>query len=86
MVIFVHLERMFEPLGALSAETGMFAVGVDLFFVISGFIMVYTTRRRTPTPAGFLLNRIARLVPIYWLITLINFAVCFVAPHLLAAQ
>jgi exopolysaccharide production protein ExoZ len=46
--------------------------GVDIFFVISGFIMAYTT----PVEAGvtpisgawfFLRKRIARIVPMYWL-------------------
>ena len=44
--------------------------GVDLFFVISGFIMVVTTSRREITPQKFLLLRIVRVVPLYWLATL----------------
>jgi exopolysaccharide production protein ExoZ len=48
------------------------AMGVDLFFVISGFIMVYTTRRTAGTPADaadFLLRRFARIWPLYALAT-----------------
>jgi exopolysaccharide production protein ExoZ len=44
--------------------------GVDLFFVISGFIMVVTTARTEATPASFLGLRIIRVVPLYWLATL----------------
>jgi exopolysaccharide production protein ExoZ len=44
--------------------------GVDLFFVISGFIMVVTTARMDVTPASFLCLRIIRVVPLYWLATL----------------
>jgi peptidoglycan/LPS O-acetylase OafA/YrhL len=43
--------------------------GVDVFFVISGFIMVYTSRHLFATgdgPRVFLTRRIARVVPIYW--------------------
>ena len=46
--------------------------GVDLFFVISGFIMVYASRRLFGTPragAQFMARRIARIVPLYWLAT-----------------
>src|SRR5205085_10567493 len=43
--------------------------GVDLFFVISGFIMVYASERLFGAPEGgrlFLGRRIARIVPLYW--------------------
>ena len=49
------------------------AAGVDVFFVISGFIMVYVSRRET-TPAGFLRARVARVVPLYWLVTMVTMA------------
>jgi len=43
--------------------------GVDAFFVISGFIMVLTTEGQRTSPAGFMLNRLIRIVPSYWLAT-----------------
>jgi exopolysaccharide production protein ExoZ len=46
------------------------AAGVDVFFVISGFIMWVTTCRRDPTPRAFMLKRIERIVPLYWGLTL----------------
>jgi exopolysaccharide production protein ExoZ len=45
------------------------ANGVDLFFVISGFIMYVTSRRATPV--DFLIRRVIRIVPLYWLMTLL---------------
>lgn len=45
------------------------AAGVDLFFVISGFIMVYASERLYARRGGmriFYLRRIARIVPMYW--------------------
>lgn len=42
--------------------------GVDLFFVVSGFIMIAILRDDT-TPAGFMANRIKRIVPLYWMAT-----------------
>ena len=47
-------------------ENGGF--GVDLFFVISGFIMVYTTYGRKFNLIAFLENRIMRIYPPYWLV------------------
>jgi exopolysaccharide production protein ExoZ len=45
------------------------AAGVDIFFVISGFIMWVIVERRPVSPGRFLLDRIRRIVPVYWLAT-----------------
>ena len=47
------------------------AVGVDVFFVLSGFIMFVSTAGRHETPGTFLLRRAIRVVPLYWLVTLL---------------
>jgi exopolysaccharide production protein ExoZ len=48
--------------------------GVDIFFVISGFVMAYTTRydfsNRGVAFTNFLSQRIVRIVPLYWLASL----------------
>jgi exopolysaccharide production protein ExoZ len=46
------------------------AAGVDLFFVISGFVMVHVSVREN-RPFLFLRRRLIRLVPLYWLLTLL---------------
>jgi exopolysaccharide production protein ExoZ len=45
--------------------------GVDLFFVISGFIMVVTTAGKTVSAGEFFTLRIVRVVPLYWTVTLL---------------
>jgi exopolysaccharide production protein ExoZ len=57
--------------------------GVDVFFVISGLIMVVTTSGRKQTPQGFLRNRATRIVPLYWTVTFAVFAIALLAPSLL---
>ena len=50
----------------------VFNAGVDLFFAISGFVMVYSSDRLFSEPGGsreFLLRRIIRIVPLYWTLT-----------------
>lgn len=50
------------------------AAGVDLFFVISGFIMVYASEALFGAPGGpgsFLARRLARIAPLYWAATMI---------------
>ena len=54
--------------------SGIGAAGVDVFFVISGFIMVHVSQRET-TPRLFLLARARRVVPLYWLASLATIAV-----------
>ena len=46
--------------------------GVEIFFLISGFIMTVTSYEefgKHNAPANFLWRRIVRIVPLYWLIT-----------------
>jgi exopolysaccharide production protein ExoZ len=76
LVVVDHLDVFLPMVGWTPFGYG----GVDLFFVISGFIMVYTTIGRPTRPVDFLSNRIARIVPLYWLITLAVYSVALVAP------
>jgi exopolysaccharide production protein ExoZ len=48
------------------------AAGVDIFFAISGFVMVISSRRLVDKPGRwlvFLRHRVIRIVPLYWLLT-----------------
>ncbi len=60
------------------------ASGVDLFFVISGFIMVYNSEPlfgKRSSPAKFWVRRVIRIVPLYWTVTTV-----FILFHLLHAN
>jgi peptidoglycan/LPS O-acetylase OafA/YrhL len=81
--VFVHLERLATLAGLPAGLTVFGNSGVDVFFVISGLIMVVTTSGRKQTPQGFLRNRLTRVAPLYWAITLAVFALALVAPALL---
>lgn len=54
------------------------ACGVDLFFVISGFIIAKTAfgTQQAPEPGTFLLRRALRILPCYWLWSLIALGLC----------
>jgi peptidoglycan/LPS O-acetylase OafA/YrhL len=43
--------------------------GVDVFFVVSGFIMFHTTRNNDRTVFQFWTDRAIRIAPMYWLVT-----------------
>lgn len=57
------------------------AAGVDLFFVISGFVMWTVTAGRDVTPAAFLRRRVIRVAPLYWLVTLALVAGALAVPQ-----
>jgi peptidoglycan/LPS O-acetylase OafA/YrhL len=59
----------FEPI-----EFVFWPGGVDIFFVISGFIMYYLHSKDFGTPhasSKFLVKRLVRIIPLYWLFTLL---------------
>jgi exopolysaccharide production protein ExoZ len=57
-------------------------LGVILFFVISGFIMVAITGRERFAAGEFLRRRVIRIVPMYWGATLIAAALALLAPQM----
>jgi len=75
LVVFAHLPPMEVKHGGDMILPAFFRFGisgVDLFFVISGFIMVYVTwhaQRSARNSLTFLFARVSRIYPIYWLIS-----------------
>ena len=76
MVVFGHTQHdaLVQSVKLGTGLKGVHALpwgaGVDLFFVISGFIMVYASERlfgRPGAPRDFFARRVARIVPLYWL-------------------
>ena len=59
--------------------------GVDIFFVISGFIMCFTTWNADRSPINFAIKRLARIAPLYYALTFGLFAVALLAPTLLSS-
>jgi exopolysaccharide production protein ExoZ len=60
--------------------TGRF--GVEIFFVISGFIMTHVAGDGPFAPGTFALRRILRIVPLYWACSILVFFVAMAAPAL----
>jgi exopolysaccharide production protein ExoZ len=71
LVVFYHLQPMVNANYATKWNSHFGAIGVDIFFVISGFIMFYTNRNMERGPTTFIADRLLRIVPLYWLATLV---------------
>ncbi len=69
MVVAHHLRGSLGEIWSPLGNTLIFASGVDIFFVLSGYVMVASTRGRRIAPAAFIRRRLARIAPLYWLVT-----------------
>jgi exopolysaccharide production protein ExoZ len=82
MVIFYHAAIQSAAISGLYVPTsGKF--GVDIFFVISGFVMWTGVSGRRTNPVIFLKKRFCRIVPLYWGFTLIAALIALLMPGLL---
>jgi exopolysaccharide production protein ExoZ len=89
MLYNLHLLRVIAALGVVYFHTTSVAGlrldwdvgsrGVDVFFVISGFIIAYIG---TSKPEQFFRRRLIRVVPFYWAATLFVFALVVAAPQM----
>ncbi len=90
--MFVVVTHSLNEIREMLAERGMNFddkifpgdFGVDVFFIISGFIMAYVSRDAFARPGAareFLLRRIIRVAPLYWIMTLVVVAIVLVAPQ-----
>ncbi|AXQ29919.1 acyltransferase [Solimonas sp. K1W22B-7] len=89
LVLLAHLqikERQYGDAGALiwqNFEIG--AIGVDIFFVLSGFIIYYVagaSQRNLSAAGTFLRHRFVRVLPIYWTLTAVALLVFLLRPDL----
>ncbi len=71
-----YVKRYFEPNLLFQDKFSIGFAGVDLFFVISGFIIYFTSKNYLNNPSKlkeYLQKRFVRVYPIYWIITTILF-------------
>ncbi|WP_340318201.1 acyltransferase family protein [Rhizorhabdus argentea] len=90
MVAFYHLTVLFrEPHAARWAIPGPLYfgyAGVDLFFLISGFIIAYVVRSDFVDVRVFALKRMFRILPLYWLVTTVILIMSLLSPAHIAIR
>ncbi|SJZ92648.1 acyltransferase family protein [Consotaella salsifontis] len=64
------IDSLNNYIGNYNIHIDVGARGVDIFFVISGYIMAYTAMTSQTSPLRFATDRIFRIVPIYYILTL----------------
>jgi exopolysaccharide production protein ExoZ len=91
-VVLTHLVSVEQKYAGDRLMGDFFSVGlsgVDLFFAISGFVMVYVAWN---IPGGFrpalsfLFARVGRIYPLYWLVSLVVLGVWLIRPDLVFAS
>lgn len=78
LVVLHHTIEM-NPMGLPEWTRFIGAIGVDIFFVLSGFIMVYTAfpAGEALSPLKFLKKRVQRIYPLYWMCFLVIFLIMY---------
>ncbi len=82
LVVFHHAFTQIDIYSPFFDNIKFGAQGVDIFFVISGFIIWYVTADSKMSKTDFLLRRLIRVAPIYWVVTLAIILLALVAPQL----
>jgi exopolysaccharide production protein ExoZ len=77
LVVVAHLSGFSAFQQVSTSHFGGF--GVDIFFVISGFIMWETSKNQRP--ADFMARRLARIAPPYWFYTALLVLLALIAPE-----
>ncbi len=85
LVVYLHATIQVNNLRAAntSAWLEVGKCGVDIFFVLSGYVMWTSTAGRHSGVMEFLRRRLVRIVPLYWIVTLLASAVALAAPRIL---
>lgn len=89
LVLLAHLqikERQYGNANALIwQDFRIGSIGVDIFFVLSGFIIFYVAGRTPSTGADawkFMKNRFIRVLPLYWALSVIALIIFLTQPEL----
>ena len=85
LMVVVHHASGLGPRHSWYTQWGNGAAGVDIFFVISGFIMAYSSRSlvgKARPGWQFFVRRIERIYPIYWLLTTVKVVMTVAVPRM----
>ena len=73
-VVLFHLTFWYDSFHISPIQVPWSHYGVELFFVISGYV-IFMTLNRARAMAEFVVSRVARLMPAYWTAVLLTSAI-----------
>jgi exopolysaccharide production protein ExoZ len=72
-----------HAMGEVGTATWKFCNGgIEIFFLISGFVIWTITAAKPTAPGTFLARRFARVIPFYWAVTTVALLILLIAPQL----
>ncbi|WP_025731727.1 acyltransferase family protein [Carnimonas nigrificans] len=81
LVVFHHFMQVFFDFHAHTVTGHLLStrgqVGVDVFFIVSGFVIYLSSANKRPNSSRFILERVVRIAPAYWLFTLLTAAIIY---------
>lgn len=92
MVLLFHSQvfmRVVHPESGFARMFGFGRTGVDFFFVLSGFLMVYVHRRDFGAPRRlgvYAYKRLTRIYPVYWVLCAVLVPLVLLAPWVMQNQ
>jgi peptidoglycan/LPS O-acetylase OafA/YrhL len=90
-VVIAHSSHKISQMGVENTFGFSFlGFGVDIFFIVSGFVMMYITDRNGTAVnndylrlvSSFIKDRVIRIIPLYWFFTLLSLCVFLVLPDM----
>ncbi|EFH3878546.1 acyltransferase family protein [Escherichia coli] len=83
LVVITHFTGKAYSVKLLDHEFSSGAIGVDIFFIISGFIMMYVSDLKKQYPIRFILNRFIRILPVHYFFLFILIIIFLIKPDVI---
>ncbi|MFU0590083.1 acyltransferase family protein [Klebsiella pneumoniae] len=83
LVVITHFTGKAYSVKLLDHEFSSGAIGVDIFFIISGFIMMYVSDLKKQYPIKFILNRFIRILPVHYFFLFILIIIFLIKPDMI---
>ncbi len=83
LVVITHFTGKAYSVKLLDHEFSSGAIGVDIFFIISGFIMMYVSDLKKQYPIKFILNRFIRILPVHYFFLFILIIIFLIKPDVI---
>ena len=83
LVVITHFTGKAYSVKLLDHEFSSGAIGVDIFFIISGFIMMYVSYLKKQYPIKFILNRFIRILPVHYFFLFILIIIFLIKPDVI---